>query len=896
MKSHAETNTGEFSGVRNLAFRCRSVVRVRRTALAAMLCMACLSAAQAVINDPVGYWDFEDAEGILANRVTPGPYHDATVLSGSPSFGVVPDAAGIVGNALVLDGASAIRLPYHQDNLGTDFTIAMWYWQVTNDTRMAVYQTVDNWDASYEALEDGSYTNFASYVGQSSAGSFKTGLKEWVHLVHAFSTVGGTTTLSVYTNGVLALTKSVNSNTVFSVLQIRAFHVGAHRDVGRFFNGMIDELTLWNRALSAAEAAALCQQGLDGLALEVSPGIWPRIDLEGTQWTYAFNVDEGLGGGVYQAGWLADSIQPPPNDFQIPDTAAGLLEDTAGNADGPFHAERLEPKFRVPMTTAFRQLTQGDFTIEARFKISELDRGILMGNFSGGVSALNLEIYSDNHVRLYLQPTTWADRVDLLVSTGAVNLRNGEWHHLAGIRKVNILYLYLDGQEVGQMADTIGAYELGGDYYYLKGDSRVDNTMFLGDMEDARLWTRALTTNEVASLAAGALPGGAEVAASGMLAEYAGLYAPYDVEYASPRYRMPLVKPLTQMTRTNFTVETWFRTTDPARAILIGSYANSSSLSCLNLELYTGNKVRFYIQPSLAGQSTFNLYSPVIPFNIYDGAWHHIAGVRRDGNNYLYVDGQQRAQAADTAGAFDLTAPYMYLGRDIRTGTTEFNGDLENARLWKRALTAAEVASLAAGELPGGAEVALDGLLTEHTYVLPTNALDTAGFQGSRFLRTYIAGTNTLSLVFEGLPRHTEIGLGALLAQLDTLEPVRDDDGFAILVDGIEILHVGLGFDGDEEVSSLRLFGESADVQLIKDTMTFGGENLFFCGSGTVDYNEHVYDLSQLEALQRIPHTGGTLTLELLGVQDQDGSNESFGIDQFELTVIPVKGTLMMLQ
>jgi hypothetical protein len=49
-------------------------------------------------------------------------------------------------------------------------------------------------------------------------------------------------------------------------------------------------------------------------------------------------------------------------------------------------------------------------------------------------------------------------------------------------------------------------------------------------------------------------------------------------------------------------------------------------------------------------------------------------------------------------------------------------------------------------------------------------------------------------------------------------------------------------------------------VQVFKNRWVLGGEELFFCGTASSDYNDHVYDLSSLAALQDIPHTGDTLT------------------------------------
>ena len=850
------------------------------------------------VDDPVAYWSFGDAASLLSNQVTSSPYHDATVLAGHPVSGLIGGAAGVVGNALMLDGASALRLPYHQDNLGQSFTIAMWYWQATNDTRMALYQSKDNWVASYEANATNA-SMFMSYVGQNAVGGLTTGLREWVHLVHVFSTSSGTTTLSVYTNGALALTGSVSASYMFDVMQLRAIHVGAHRTGDRFFKGMIDELALYNRALSAGEAQALYQRGCEGMPLPVTPGACPEIGLGGTQRSFMMSVDSEPA-GVYQDGWLKDDIQTAPNALGLIDKAA-RQDDTAGNADGPFHAEALNPKYRVPITTALSQLTQGDFTLEARFSITNAGRGIVMGNFSNNVvNAVNLELHTDNRVRLYVQPSGGVPKCDLYASAGAINTRDGAWHHLAGLRRAGAFYLYLDGVELARSNDVAGAFSLGGPYFYLKGDSRSDATMFSGDIENARLWTRALTTNELASLSAGMLPGGPEVAPDGMLAEYAGLYGPYTAPYANPRYRTRLTPPLANMTRTNFTVETWFRTTNTNhRGILIGSYANSATISCVNLELRDNNTLRLYIQPSLPGQNLTDVSTASLsPANMYDGNWHHFVGLRRDGFDYIYFDGVQKGKWSDTAGAFSMTNnSYIYFGRDMRTGATEFNGDLKNVRLWNRALTAGEVASLAAGKVPGDPAVDVQGLLAAYDYIIPTNSLRSAGYCGSRFLRTCVAGSNTLSLVFDGLPPHTKIGVSALVAQLDSLDPVTDGDNLAVFADGAEVLkaRLGPGTATAPALAALRLLGQTADTQLLADCLILGGENLFYCGGETVDHNEHVYDLSRLDALRQISHTGSTLTLNFVGVQNQDGGDEGFGIDRIGLTVIPLKGTLIMV-
>lgn len=854
-----------------------------------------------VIDDPIAYWSFDEAENGLANIVSPGPYHDAKVLHGQPTFGLLPDTTGIAGNALVLNGDSAIRLPQHQDTLGRNFTIAMWYWQQTNDTRQALFQSEYYFNITYEAHYY-NYTNnvFDNYIGETSAGSIKTDLKQWIHLVHSFSTSGNNTTLNVYTNGALVLTKTVPSEIIFDQRKIWSIHVGSYRAAGRFFKGMVDELALWNRTLSAPEVAVLYQRGQSGQTLAVTSQSWPRIDLTGKQRLFSMHMDDGVPAGVYHRGWLLSDKVAEPGGITVglPDTA-GRVDDTAGHADGPFHgAATTASRVRMPITErGLGQLTQGDFTLETRFRLTVKNRGVLMGNYSTANRAVNLEMINDNKsnvVRLYIQPLTGGTTVDLVASADPVTtaIWDGNWYHLAGIRRGGDVYLYLNGVQVGTKKDTAGNFTLTGDYYYLNSDTRTGYEVFDGNLQNSRLWTRALETNEVVALAAGALPGGAKVSSANLLAEYASADTPYDAVYAHPGYSIPLVPPLSTVTRGNYTYEACFRTTNAARAIIIGNYSYNS-VAAVNLEIRETDTVRFLALPD--SYSSVTDLNVAVPYDIHDGAWHHLAGMVRDGTLCLFLDGEEVGTKPYVSGTFDLPGPSLFIGRDGRPDEIlNLDGDIRNARLWSRALATNEISALAAGSLPGGDDIAITNLLAEYTSMRPTNSLHTAGFPGSWMLQSTLRGTNTLTMVFEGLPRHREVGIGMLLAQLDSLN--SDKDRFSIRVDGQEIMSVGLGYGGNEPlVADLKLFGESADAQLLLNTMIAGGYNMFWCHSNTLNFDEHIYDLAELEALRKIPHTKSTLTLEIIGVQDEMYGYEGFSIDQIELTVPALRGTMLLV-
>jgi len=472
-----------------------------------------------------------------------------------------------------------------------------------------------------------------------------------------------------------------------------------------------------------------------------------------------------------------------------------------------------------------------------------------------------------------------------------VNTRNGQWHHLAGIRHGDTLYLYVNGVEVGTRTIAPSSYTLLGDYLYLGRDSRTA-VAFNGEMGETRVWTRALSTSELAEIVAFGVPGSDALSKDGLLAEY-DLHMSFNAHKPGlgwPGYQILLGAPkLGRIPMTNFTYEAVFRTSSTAQGVLMGNWSNYV-YNAVNLQLENPNYVRLYMLNKPVGTASLKVEPSNV--NTRDGQWHRLAAVRGNNTMSLYLDGQLVGSQAETLGAYPLQGPYGYLGRDGRNPWNEvFPGDIAAARIWTRMLSADELAGLAASNV-----VPTNGLLVQYMPML-TNTLTTAGFPGSRFLRSYTTLTNSAALVFTDLPRHDKIGLGMMLAQLGQMKPAANGDRFMIRVDGAEVLSVGLGPNqgAEPQISTLSVFGVATDVEMFKSTLTCG-DDLFFCGTAWSDYRDHAYDLALLEPLQSIPHTADTLLVEIIGVQNGLPESASFGFDRFELTVYPRRGTILFLQ
>jgi hypothetical protein len=78
--------------------------------------------------------------------------------------------------------------------------------------------------------------------------------------------------------------------------------------------------------------------------------------------------------------------------------------------------------------------------------------------------------------------------------------------------------------------------------------------------------------------------------------------------------------------------------------------------------------------------------------------WHHVAAVRDESRLRLYVDGSQIAESAELNGQeFNLKSDQpLKIGMGAQD---HFHGGLADVRIYRGALTAAEVKNLAAGNL-----------------------------------------------------------------------------------------------------------------------------------------------------------------------------------------------------
>ncbi|MGI9245078.1 MAG: CotH kinase family protein, partial [Verrucomicrobiales bacterium] len=237
-------------------------------AVLALLSASILASAHA---DLVAHWPLDtDARDSLGN-------HDGS--ASGVAFGA-EGAALHTGDAAEFDGsASTITVPF-SEALNTDsFTLSMWVNADSTGGFASPVTSRDDTPASVHGYiiynDNGGDWNFWTGTGGPS-GAWDTlegeavEVGSWTHLAISYSDASQTKRL--YINGELAASKSGVGLYSQNGPQAEDLHIGSGSDNGAsfYFDGLIDDVALWNVELSEAEIGEVMDQGVPGGAPSIS--------------------------------------------------------------------------------------------------------------------------------------------------------------------------------------------------------------------------------------------------------------------------------------------------------------------------------------------------------------------------------------------------------------------------------------------------------------------------------------------------------------------------------------------------------------------------------------------------------------------------------------------------
>jgi len=350
--------------------------------------------------------------------------------------------------------------------------------------------------------------------------------------------------------------------------------------------------------------------------------------------------------------------------------------------------------------------------VEKGAPASEL--GVIAGNYkNGSTHSYGMEVRANGNPFLWLG--YGGEGTNQRISFDKVDLRTGEWTHVAITHDSQTAYCYINGELVQTVSAPLpdvnmsktGALCIG-------GDLRSGNKRYLknSELSSVALFSDMRTEAEIkADMVNAALSDADILAAYDFSARDTSCLKDLsskgrDLTYSGKLLDVPKVED-TEKGGMAFTAEIYKlekKIADPINTfeatvyfpknytpserggVIIGNFGNNSA--CVNFEIYSDGSPRVYITDKAGTVYNFVFNNA----NVYTGEWTHIAVVRESaGKMSCYVNGEL-VQTLSKASPNPVTEDFHVLGGDLRSGNVQyFKGRIKNVALYSDARTADEI-------------------------------------------------------------------------------------------------------------------------------------------------------------------------------------------------------------
>ena len=417
----------------------------------------------------VGWWPGE------------GNTNDVTGNNNGTLVNDVGFAPGEVGQAFSFDGNGYVSIPDSPllDSLTTSITIEAWI-------KVNQFDEFPDWNGI--VTKGNSSWRLARYGSSSVVGFSTTGLSnvdlagnknindgQWHHVAGVYDG----TSKYIYVDG--ALDASVPATGTIAQNDYPVC-IGENGEApGHLWNGLIDEASIYNRALTASEIQAIYAAGSAGKC----PPTPPQPDCT--------PAPSGL------VGWWPGE----GNANDIAGTNNGTFVDDVGFAPGEVgQAFSFDGNgyVSIPDSPLLDSLTTS-ITIELWFKTDQVT-----SDWTG--------IVAKGNSAWQLQATPGANTVDFTVSVSAGDLsssrsiNDGQWHHVAGVYDGTNMFLYVDGTldisqpATGLIPQNSDPLAIGANVQaYVPGcGCNEPGYFFNGLIDEVSIYNRALTAQEIQAI------------------------------------------------------------------------------------------------------------------------------------------------------------------------------------------------------------------------------------------------------------------------------------------------------------------------------------------------------------------------------------------------------------
>ncbi len=141
----------------------------------------------------------------------------------------------------------------------------------------------------------------------------------------------------------------------------------------------------------------------------------------------------------------------------------------------------------------------------------------------------------------------------------------------------------------------------------------------------------------------------------------------------------------------NFTISAWVKSTEASNSYpaIVHKLANPGGIRTswdLVMDSVSSYKPMFEVWVSNV------FYQVTGPTPINDGAWHHVVGMRQGSTIFLYQDGVFAGSLSASSASLAHTQP-LRIGADD-TGDSEMDGQIDDVRIYNRALSLSEITAI----------------------------------------------------------------------------------------------------------------------------------------------------------------------------------------------------------
>lgn len=626
----------------------------------------------------VGWWKLD------GNGKDSTPYSANGTSTGSPA--ATTDREGSGNAATSFDGSSYYTLgnPSQLQITGSQ-TISMWLKPASFSSRQNPFCKAYGGEGCITQETGGALTYYYGTAGANASPYQQIGtgnvlaVGSWTHVVIVRDL--NAMKLTWFVNG--SLKASATASYSAAVASTNSVLIGAGY-AGKY-NGSIDDVRVYNRALSANEVSALYS--------EYNPGL---------------NLDSGQAGlvGWWKLDGNAKDSTPYGNDGTV--TGATPTADREGRSNGAYSFNGTSDYIQVPDIN----LSANSFSATAWFKPNAAGDEKIIGTYNGSSGTSLLQIFTGGQLRVCI--TFCAVATD--------NLVDGSWHFAVVVGDGSSIRAYVDGNPTPVITHAAISYNINGTTY-IGRDPQTGGYRFNGSIDDVRLYKRALTVSEIAnlydsydsnvSLYSSAGSGGQSVNLS------QGLVGQWDfsgnARDATPYADNGTVNGASLTNDRSGRPNSAYQLGDSGAWINVGSPAilNGANGFTYNIWLMrTGGSV--YHWPEIMGSSNTHVYYGIRSGNYGDSIYFEYGKSPYDGSAFtgtsgqslpinqwhmctVSYDGSNLKIYWDSALKQTITSVVLdpsFGGMSFTTSSNGWNGTIDDARAYNRALNASEVAAL----------------------------------------------------------------------------------------------------------------------------------------------------------------------------------------------------------